>query len=232
MHLTGFSVMAQVAATPAAPATPVPPGEAAAQTQAIAGASPRQMYEAYRNQRSELSDQLERLQDQRNDISNSLAGDQITATDRKGLEQRLQAVDQRIASTEAQMAIADANVARAAAVPGAIVHEQPPIRQGPPDEVYVLTGIFMFVVLFPLSIAYARRIWRRSVQVVSQIPQDIYDRFSKLDQSVDAIAIEVERIGEGQRYLTKLYADQRSLGPGAAQPVELPVREREGQTRK
>ena len=197
----------------------------------VPGADPAQVYEGYRNQRSELANQLDRLEDQRRDISNRLQDPQLNDVDRKGLEQRLGTVDQRIAATEAQLATADANVARAAAVPGAIVVPPPEIRQGPPEEFYVLSGIFMFVVLFPLTVAYARRIWRRGAQVVTQIPQEIYERFSRLDQSVDAIAIEIERIGEGQRYLTRLYNEQppRALGAGAAERVEVPVREKERQ---
>jgi hypothetical protein len=195
------------------------------------GANPAQVYEGYRNQRSELANQLDRLEDQRRDISGRLQESELNEVDRKGLEQRLVGVDQRISATEGQLALADANVAKAAAAPGAIVvPPPPPPREGPPDEVYVLSGVFMFVVLFPLTIAYARRIWRRGAQVVTQIPQEIYERFSRLDQSVDAIAIEVERIGEGQRYLTRLYSDQpRVLGAGAAERVEAPVRERERQ---
>ncbi|HMC54786.1 MAG TPA: hypothetical protein VKH19_06400, partial [Gemmatimonadaceae bacterium] len=132
--------------------------------------------------------------------------------------------------TETQLAAADANVARAAAVPGAIVIPPPMKREGPPEEFYVLSGLFVFVVLFPLAIAYARRIWRRGAQVVTQIPQEIYERFSRLDQSIDAIAVEVERIGEGQRYLTRLHGDQqRSVGPGAAERVQMPVGEKERQ---
>jgi len=191
---------------------------------------PAQVYEGYRHQRSELSEQMERLQDQRRDISNRLQDQALNDADRKGLEQRLGTIDQRIATTEAQLATADANVATAAAGPGAVVDPPPPMpRQGPPDEFYVLTGIFMFVVLFPLTIAYARRIWRRGAQVVSQIPQDIYERFSRLDQSVDAIAVEVERIGENQRYLTRMYSEQRSIGPGPAERIEAPIREKERQ---
>jgi len=194
------------------------------------GADPAQVYEGYRNQRSELANQLDRLEDQRRDISSRLQGEEINDVDKKGLEQRLGTVDQRIAATEAQLAIADANVARAAAVPGAVVPPPPFKREGPPEEFFVLSGIFMFVVLFPLTIAYARRIWRRGAQVVTQIPQEIYERFSRLDQSVDAIAVEVERIGEGQRYLTRMYSEQpRSLGAGPAERVEMPMREKERQ---
>jgi hypothetical protein len=83
-----------------------------------------------------------------------------------------------------------------------------------------------------LSIAYARRIWRKSVGAVSALPQEIYDRFNRLDQAIDSVAIEVERVGENQRYLTKVYADQRAIGAGPAERVESVERERERQARK
>ena len=35
-------------------------------------------------------------------------------------------------------------------------------------------------------------------------------RFARLEQAVDAIAIEVERVAEGQRFTTKLLADRTS----------------------
>jgi hypothetical protein len=40
------------------------------------------------------------------------------------------------------------------------------------------------------------------------LPQQNYDdRFAQLQQSVDAIAVEVERIAEGQRFSAKLLSD-------------------------
>ncbi len=33
-------------------------------------------------------------------------------------------------------------------------------------------------------------------------------RITRVEQAVDAVAIEVERVGEGQRYLTKLLAER------------------------
>jgi hypothetical protein len=55
------------------------------------------------------------------------------------------------------------------------------------------------------------------------IPQaelrEIRDGLGQLQQAVDAIAIEVERLSEGQRFTTKLLSDQaREVGPG----IELP----------
>jgi len=192
------------------------------------GGSPTAIWQGARQQRNELRDQLERLEEQRSDIQSDLqttAGD----VDKKGLEQRMANVDIRILDVEKQLAEADANVARAAAIPGAVQEPRPIQRQGPPEEVFFLAGLFMFIVVLPLTIAYARRIWRRGAAVVSAIPQEIYDRFSRLDQAIDSVAIEVERIGESQRYLTRAYADQqRGIGAGPAERVDTPERERVG----
>ena len=62
---------------------------------------------------------------------------------------------------------------------------------------------------------------------------ELYDRFNRVDQAIDAIAIEVERIGEGQRYLTRSIAEQqRALGAGAAEPVRASEREPDRQIQR
>jgi hypothetical protein len=194
----------------------------------IGAGGPNAIYEAYRHQRDELKDQLDRLEDQREELTEQLQAPGIPGVDAKGIEQRIAALDLRIASIDKQIAEADAAVARAAAIPGAIVPDPPePPRQGPPEEFFVLAGIFMFIVVLPLTIAYARRIWRRGAAVVTSLPQDIYDRFTRVEQSLDSIAVEVERIGEGQRFLTRLHAEQRGLGSGPAERVESASREKE-----
>ena len=42
-----------------------------------------------------------------------------------------------------------------------------------------------------------------------QLPTEIMSRFERMEQSLDAIAVEVERISEGQRFTTKLLSDVR-----------------------
>lgn len=194
---------------------------------------PPAVYEAARNQRREIANIREELQEQREDLARQLANvpGSETAT-RAGLEQRITAMDQRIIELDKQMAEADAAVSRAAGIPGAIVPDPPPLPEpGPPEEFWVIAGLILVPAAFILTIAYARRIWRRGAAVVTQIPQDIYDRFTRVEQSIDSVAVEVERIGEGQRYLTKLMAD-RALGAGAAQPVEAKQREAERDVRR
>lgn len=189
------------------------------------GSSPRAIYEAMRNQRSELRDQLEELQDQRSTIVRRMQ-ENTSGANRAGLEQRLVQVDQRIAAVDKQLAQADAEVARAAAIPGAVVPPTPPHRSGPPEEFWVISGLILVPSALILSVAYARRIWRRGAAAVTALPQEIYDRFTRVEQAIDAVAVEVERIGEGQRYLTRVIAE-RQLGAGAVEPIE--VKQREGE---
>lgn len=55
-------------------------------------------------------------------------------------------------------------------------------------------------------------------------PDDLAGRFRNLEQSIDAVAIEVERIGEGQRAMTNLLVDRDATpAPGgeASQPTKV-----------
>jgi hypothetical protein len=193
----------------------------------IAGArsapSPSAIYEGFKAQRSELNGQLEGLQNTRQRINNELEDMPSTAPQRPGLEARLKDVDTRISAVDQMLAGNAAQIAQAAAVPGAVVQPPERIVQGPPEDVYVLSGLFMVIVLLPLSIALSRRIWRRSAAVVTSIPREIAERLSRMEQAVEATAVEVERIGEGQRFLTRLFTEgegARAIGSGAAQPLE------------
>jgi len=175
-------------------------------------ASAYDVYQAFRAQRRVLGNQMEGLQNDRDNISRELQQEGVTGADRKGLEQRMTSIDARIDALDKQIAEADAQVAKAAAVPGAAVDPPEPPRSGPPEEFFVLTGIFGSIILFPLSIAFARRIWRRSAKIVTNIPKELTDRLMRVEQTVESTAIEIERIGEGQRFMTRLFTE----GPQAA----------------
>ena len=180
--------------------------------------NPEAVYKGLTHQRDELGNQMERLKDERRDIANRLRSEEpLSTADKAGLEKRLTTVDGRIEVLDAQIAGVDAQVASAAAVPGAIVERPPEPRHGPPEEVFVLGGMFIVVAILPLSIAFARRIWRRSAAAVSALPHDIVERFTQIDQAVESIAVEVERIGEGQRFITRVLSEQGR--PALAEPV-------------
>jgi hypothetical protein len=189
---------------------------------------PALVYQAYRAQRDVLEEQLESLQELRDELTAQVTQPGAPADASAGVLARIAELDKRIASVDRQMADADANIARTAAIPGATYEPEPPPRQGPPEEAFVLGGLLIVVVLLPLTIAYARRIWRRGATIIAPLPAVVGEQLNRLEQAVESIAIEVERLGEGQRFMARVLTERESpqaLGQGAAEPV--PVRARE-----
>ena len=78
------------------------------------------------------------------------------------------------------------------------------------ELVVAIAGMITSVVIIlgiPLVIVHARKIWKRdSAAQSSSAPSD--HRLERIEQAIDAMAVEVERISEGQRYMTKLLADR------------------------
>ena len=190
---------------------------------ARAGSSPSALYQGFRAQRRELTNQLEELESTRRDISGQLEELPPGSPDRTALEARMKDVDSRISTVDQMLAANAAQLSQAASVPGAVI-EQPVriVREGPPPEAVAM--LFILVALLPISIAFARRIWRRGAAVVTSFPREIADRLQRMEHALEATAVEVERIGEGQRFLTRLFTEgesARAIGSGAAQPVEV-----------
>lgn len=81
----------------------------------------------------------------------------------------------------------------------------------PPQAVEMAMAFFFTMVVIviglPIARAFARRMDRRAGP--AQIPPEITAQLGQLSQAVDAIAVEVERISEGQRYTTRLLSEQR-----------------------
>jgi hypothetical protein len=66
--------------------------------------------------------------------------------------------------------------------------------------------------------------WRWGGASTAARSREITDRLAHLEQSVDVVAVEVERIGEGQRFVTRLFTEngaQRAPEESAAVPGEL-----------
>jgi hypothetical protein len=156
------------------------------------------IYEGFKAQRRELTNQLNDLEGTRSTITGQLEDMPVSSPERKPLETRLTGIDSRIASVDQLLASNATDISKAAAIPGAVVEPPPPIDHGPPEDAYVLGGIFMLVVFLPLSLAWARRIWRRGSAAVTTFPREIGERLLRMEQALEATSVEVERIGEGQ----------------------------------
>jgi hypothetical protein len=77
-----------------------------------------------------------------------------------------------------------------------------------PISIAFFAMIAIIVVGVPLMRAVARRI-DRGTPVAAPIPKEVRDQLQQISHSVDAIAIEVERISEGQRFTTKMLSDKQ-----------------------
>ena len=72
------------------------------------------------------------------------------------------------------------------------------------------------------------RMWFRHKEKMAQLQSsgvrtfELESRLERIEQAVDTIALEMERIGEGQRFVTKLLAER----PAAVSDGTTPNRER------
>jgi len=67
------------------------------------------------------------------------------------------------------------------------------------------------IVGLPLVRAWARRLEQRNPP---SAPSDVTARLARIETAVDSIALEVERIAEAQRFLTKLQTERPPLPRG------------------
>jgi hypothetical protein len=225
--------------SPTPPAPPQPPTIAGVQT-----GSPS--IDALRLQASSLSDQLSALEQQRRAL---LAELRVTASGpaRAGTLDQLGQINSQIAQVTTDLGSVRAQIA---------IRQAQVIRQPPPyvrdrringDQVAAVSVVFMLVTFLPLSIAFARRIWRRPA-AAPRVDDALNPRFDRLEHAIDAIAIEVERISEGQRFVTRVLAERpvqqpraetveaggaallegtpaRALGAGPAEPIRMAERQ-------
>ncbi len=99
-----------------------------------------------------------------------------------------------------------------------LIHRPEIPPQVEPISIAFFIMIAVIVVGLPIMRAIARRI-DRGTPVAAPIPREVRDQLQQISQSVDAIAIEVERISEGQRFTTKMLADRQSetvMVPGSS----------------
>jgi hypothetical protein len=182
--------------------------------------------EEFRALQSRIRVMREQLQDAA-ERRNSVAGNLRSADEqaRQGYVDRLKVLDARILGLETEISN---SVARLAAAP-ALARNEATVVPGPNPEqiarealekVIPVTAILSVFVFFPIALALSRFLWKRSStpRVASGPDRATQDRLEQLQQSMDAVAIEVERISEGQRFVTKLMSD-RQIGAGAAEPI-------------
>ena len=109
----------------------------------------------------------------------------------------------------------------------ALLQVVPPLPPLPPHEVIyqAQTGGEVAIVaivfgtltgmLLPLIRAWARRLEAKGGVPLHLPLRDIEERLDRIERAVESIAVEVERVSEGQRFVTKLLGEK----PAAELPV-------------
>jgi hypothetical protein len=146
---------------------------------------------------------------------------------REAVQQAKQAqADARTAAKDAQTAVRDAQAPQ-----GGIPTTAPPPPSGgdipdiPPQALNAMYMFFVFVGVLvlgtPIVRALVRRFDRRT-EATKVTGPDFTPHLRQLQESVDAMAIEIERISEGQRFTSKLLASRANASPlgSAAQLAE------------
>ncbi|MEO8624352.1 MAG: hypothetical protein ABI625_24945 [bacterium] len=90
--------------------------------------------------------------------------------------------------------------------------------------VHEVETVFGLLVLVPIVLAATRWIWRRGAGTPARNTFEGGARFDRLEQSVESIAIEVERISEAQRFAAKLLAERHEATPERLRESSRPQR--------
>jgi hypothetical protein len=225
--------------------------QSSGQSQTIAPARTRADVSALDIRRTELRHQLESNTERRSLLSSQLQEARGTPMQRD-LEARIQALDVRTARIDQQLNQID-DAVNAALAQGISVDRGPqggpqmpqmPAIQGMPGMPPIMSGrefkntiarvmFFEGLGFVLLGLILWRFMRRRGPAPPVRLAAEETARLEQLQRNVDVIALEVERISEGQRYVAKLLSDKQSaIGAGAAQDISSrrepePVRKRD-----
>jgi hypothetical protein len=85
-----------------------------------------------------------------------------------------------------------------------------------PIVLFIMMGIT--AIGWPIARAMARKMDREALP--PKVPLEISSRLERMEQAIDSIAVEVERISEGQRFTTKLLSERPQGAPQQLPPKQ------------
>jgi len=204
----------EVVAVPAAPAPQAPATVtitgADGKTQTLQVPRTSAEVDAVVEQRRQLASQLESVTDRRQQLSGEIAAAPAGVA-RTGLEDRIRVLDQRIVQLESDLASTGRQLS--AAPPGMVadaegfVNNRNQANNGDFEE-GMAAGSFFFALFVAVVYGWRRFRGRKAPKrQVTPLPTESGDRLERLERGMEAIAIEIERVSEGQRFVTKLLSE-------------------------
>jgi len=81
------------------------------------------------------------------------------------------------------------------------------VPRGAVQMTYALSAAFALIIVgLPIARAFARRMDRRTA--TKGIAAELQTRLDAMDRNIDTVAVELERVSEGQRFTSKLLAER------------------------
>jgi hypothetical protein len=181
----------------------------------------REAQQQVREAQQQLREAQQHVREAQTQLANATTADQ-----RGAARQAMAGAQDGVREAEGAVRDAEAHVREmegfVRGTPGIVVHTDqfPPfMQQGiPPQAVDLAIGFFItcavMVIGWPIARAFGRRIEGRGGQAAAPDP-GVADQLQRIEHAVDAMAIEVERISESQRFMAKLQTS------GSAQPAPV-----------
>jgi hypothetical protein len=181
--------------------------------------------DALKARREELSGQLQSVDGRRSKLLSQLrsTGDPTAV---RGLQDRLALLDSRQLQLESDLQQIGQQLSSGAAGVIASTSVAPGFAGLGSGQTLALSIVFTVCVLGPLAVGFARTLLRRSNRPA--LPPAIFNetaqRLERVEAAVETIALEIERISEGQRFVTKLLSESQpapmlNAGQRSAEPV-------------
>jgi hypothetical protein len=176
-------------------------------------------YAQLRTRQSELQDQRQGLANRRAAVARDY--ERASGANKEGIAARLAVMDRSLAQFES-----DLSAVGLAMVPTRTteVPYLPPInprsqRRAGPEMFLMSVAVFLATMLIavPAAVRRAKRRWLRESSAAGTGSIGVgNDRLDRIEQAVDTIAVEIERVSENQRFMTRLMTETQLAGTIAA----------------
>jgi hypothetical protein len=83
-----------------------------------------------------------------------------------------------------------------------------------------VAALIVFIITTGVTAISIARMWLRRPTGDRTLPGQVSERLTRIEQAIDAMSIEVERISEGQRFTTKLLVDRSGEPSKSALPAD------------
>jgi len=185
---------------------------------AEAALAPQEAQTAQREAAQQAQQAQRELQQAQRELQQAQREAQQAQREAQQAQQQAQVQAQQ-AQREAQQGMKElqAELARRAREGQPVVAFPPFPGSGPqiPEGAVVISVAFfvmcaVIAIGFPIARAIARRMDKRNATAPAA-DADTRNRLERIEQAIDAIAVEVERISEGQRFTTKIISEVRGL---------------------